>query len=412
MNVIERAVIQTLRDHNKTFYASLLGQMRRIEVDGKDPLIDTAAVSVQGGRIYLYWCPAFFNTLTLPQQVAVLEHECLHLVYFHLLRKGKRNPQLWNWAADLAINQFIENLPPHAITIPSMSKILKQRLEEKRAADVYYDILEKYANKYGISHNADGSITITRPDGSQVTLKPFDSHEPWSEHQDQGIDGLDAEVIRQAVKEAYQQQQRRGTLPAGVLEAIEEMLRPPTIPWTREIKHWVGNQVKGHYKLTWKRLSRRIETEDFKGKNRVRLLKLMVGLDTSGSVQQAEFSEFFSELKGIQKAYKSDITILECDAKVQKEYKLRQHSEIDYHVKGRGGTDFRPFFEYIQEHRLNPDAVIFFTDLCAAFPDKPPPYPVLWVVPSSAADYYKTYAKNLFGKVVVINNGTTKKKAA
>lgn len=48
---------------------------------------------------------------------------------------------------------------------------------------------------------------------------------------------------------------------------------------------------------------------------------------------------------------------------------------------GHGGTDFRPPFDYAAEHpELEPSCLIYITDGCGPAPDRPPPYPVLWVL--------------------------------
>lgn len=44
-----------------------------------------------------------------------------------------------------------------------------------------------------------------------------------------------------------------------------------------------------------------------------------------------------------------------------------------------GNTDFRPVFNYISNHKIQPTLLIYLTDLCGPFPDKAPTYPVIWV---------------------------------
>ena len=51
-----------------------------------------------------------------------------------------------------------------------------------------------------------------------------------------------------------------------------------------------------------------------------------------------------------------------------------------WQIKGGGGTDFRPVFEYVRKKSLNPDLLLFFTDGYGDAPDNPPPYPVMWVL--------------------------------
>lgn len=407
MNPIERSVVELLRG-NGVFYASLLSQMKRIKT--KQEQVSTAGVTVQNGRMVLYWNEEFFNSLTPKEAQAVLEHECMHLVYMHLLRGKGKDHKLYNIAADIAINQKIQGLPKGAMLPSSFPELF---LPSHASAEEYYAVLEKQMKKYKITmcngKGQDkkgkptcgcGGMKIEKPDGTEIHVQGAGSHEPWKEG-DQGGDGmseLDREVIRQAVKEAYEQAQSQGKTPAGLTEAIEDMLKPPSIPWHQLLKRFVGNSVKANSKFTWKRLNRRVNTEDLKGKMRTRKLKLVAAIDTSGSIGNVDFQRYLAELRGIQKAYKSEFTVIECDADVQQVYKLPAHGPLHVEFKGRGGTDFRPVFDHIREKKLQPDVLCYLTDLYGSFPDTKPLYPVVWVrTPESSIENVP------FGQIVKID---------
>ena len=53
-------------------------------------------------------------------------------------------------------------------------------------------------------------------------------------------------------------------------------------------------------------------------------------------------------------------------------------------LKGRGGTDFRPGFEWLDEQGIQPGVCLYFTDMeCSSYPEAEPPFDVLWVNYSS-----------------------------
>jgi VWA-like domain (DUF2201) len=56
--------------------------------------------------------------------------------------------------------------------------------------------------------------------------------------------------------------------------------------------------------------------------------------------------------------------------------------------RGRGGTDFRPVFDWIREKVLPvegwPDLLAYLTDAQGPFPDNLPAYPVVWLLPQTA----------------------------
>jgi len=55
---------------------------------------------------------------------------------------------------------------------------------------------------------------------------------------------------------------------------------------------------------------------------------------------------------------------------------------------GRGGTDFRPVFEWVDDTLSRneglPDLVAYLTDGFGPFPKVAPPYPVVWLMPEGS----------------------------
>ena len=62
-----------------------------------------------------------------------------------------------------------------------------------------------------------------------------------------------------------------------------------------------------------------------------------------------EVLEFFNEIHHMYKTG-TQVTIIECDAVIQRIYDYNGKLE-NIIVKGRGGTDFEPVFEYLFENR-------------------------------------------------------------
>ena len=49
-------------------------------------------------------------------------------------------------------------------------------------------------------------------------------------------------------------------------------------------------------------------------------------------------------------------------------------------LKGRGGTDFRPGFEWLDAQGVQPGVCLYFTDMkCSDYPEAEPAYPTVWV---------------------------------
>ena len=77
-----------------------------------------------------------------------------------------------------------------------------------------------------------------------------------------------------------------------------------------------------------------------------------------------------------------DVTLIVADCAIQQVVPLDDLEEIlaTGAFQGGGGTDHVCVFDYIADHHLNPRVFIGLSDLYSCFPEKKPPYPVLWLV--------------------------------
>ncbi len=134
---LSRCIIQLLL--KEPFFGHLLAGVVR-QIGEQTP---TAGVGVWRGQVRLFINPTFFlkTTRKRPERVAVVKHETLHLLFKHVLRAkdgDRRDPRLWNLAADLVVNQLIGSpwkLPESAITLKVFPDL---GLEPDQPADVYY----------------------------------------------------------------------------------------------------------------------------------------------------------------------------------------------------------------------------------------------------------------------------------
>jgi predicted metal-dependent peptidase len=396
ISIMEKVQIRLIQ--SQPFYASLLSMMRKIPCEGElAKQIPTEAVAVENGRINFYYNPKFLETLTIDEAVAVMQHECHHVILSHLVRmrdEYKENPTLANIAQDCCCNMTIQHLPKGACTVPSIrdefaKRGIKLNLKDDDTAENHYKELNKHSNRYSVEQDADGNmeLVIKDPNGKEIgrmKIQICSNKDKQSDEKGNGdIPELAKEVIRQAIKEAHDATMKsQGHLPAGLEEAIGEWLKPPVIPWNVILKNWLVNKFKSGQKNSWKRQNRRFGAEQ-KGHLPVRIPAITACFDTSGSMSAEDLMLGVSELNGIRTVYKATINVLECDAIVQKEYKLTKYSKPQINFKGRGGTNFKPIFEYIKEHKIATDVLVIFTDMYGDFPSEKPPYPVIWVSTSS-----------------------------
>jgi len=422
MKIVQQTLLKLL--YVNPFYGNLLIQAKKQPTSYPAPM----GVCIENGRVVL-----LYNEIILQEMlneegweplVGVGEHECLHLIFKHCLRQNDRKAMvviggkvlsLWNVSADIAVNQLITKKLPRSV--------LRHELFGLKAgltAEQYYDILYQQAKANGSmagdgsqggDQDKDGSGDQSSQNEGQESGQGkqgkwssspslqgkglADDHSEWKDiAANEKHTSMDNAVVKAAVESALKQAKTMGNCPGSVAEAIKQLLLPPTIPWRRVLRQLVGFTIKVNTESTWKRVSRRLG-EDQKGKKPIKSSEIYIVIDTSGSIGQVDFQNFMSEIYAIKNAYPIEINMIECDAAIQKEYKLKKN--IDVNFLGRGGTSFEPPFTHLAKKKIRPTMLIYFTDLCGTFPQQKPKYPVLWV---KAPGYAKSDVP--FGKLLCI----------
>jgi predicted metal-dependent peptidase len=194
-------------------------------------------------------------------------------------------------------------------------------------------------------------------------------------------------IIRQAV---HEHTKSRGTIPAGMKELIEALLKPPVIPWPEVLRNFCVRTRQTKVGRGMSRPNRRMHgipgVLPFPGRSRDRKFTIYFALDTSGSMSMEDCQLGLTELCHLAKA-DQDITIyvMYCDTRIGKLYKVQSVDDVDWEVVGRGGTDFNEPFQKIQQLLRTDkagDILIYATDGYA--PDPQPenrvPIPVVWLI--------------------------------
>ena len=121
--------------------------------------------------------------------------------------------------------------------------------------------------------------------------------------------------------------------------------------------------------------------------------EFVIAIDTSascrGEIVKAFLQKTYSILKGTENFFtKINVHIVQCDNEIQQDTKITSDEEFDTFMKygklrGFGGTDFRPVFEYVnvlkeQGEFENLKGVIYFTDGYGIYPEQMPSYDVIF----------------------------------
>lgn len=130
-----------------------------------------------------------------------------------------------------------------------------------------------------------------------------------------------------------------------------------------------------------------IEPPEYKETQLVR--DFVIAIDTSGSVRGDLVQTFMQKTYNILKSTESfftkvNIFIIQCDTEVREAVQISCQADLDNYIakmelKGLGGTDFRPVFQYVDRLRKNGvltrlKGMVYFTDGRGSFPENKPPY--------------------------------------
>jgi predicted metal-dependent peptidase len=122
--------------------------------------------------------------------------------------------------------------------------------------------------------------------------------------------------------------------------------------------------------------------------------EFVIAIDTSGSTSGTLVQKFVQKTYNILKTTESFFTkinlhIVQCDADIQEDKKITCPEDFDEYLKtmkirGLGGTDFRPVFQYVDRLRkegefTNLKGLIYFTDGCGEYPARKPDYDTAFV---------------------------------
>jgi predicted metal-dependent peptidase len=347
--------------------------------------------------------PHFFcNKLNDPQRVAVLIHELYHITHKHpfrapFMKLAPRKRMIMNIAADMAINQYINDLPAGCQQCPPIESgqpctnekcpgrcidiaMYKDKdpktgvetpWERKRTMEFYY---EKLIELFKDSDKDDDGDGEGEGDGGGKGSKgkaggrgygkgpgmtdTIDEHiwDGSAEEKDM-LDATEELVKRAMIKERLSYD----NLPGAIKELLQEInVRRAELDYRRLINSAIKRHASGHTrKSTWTRVSRRFGI-NAPGTKTGDLPKLHFFIDTSGSISVEEANEFLDICDNFLKAgsRKCRLNLFHTDNYYGEEYRLGHRLKREDIQSG--GTDLTASMKDI--HKRQPDLAIFLTD--------------------------------------------------
>ena len=324
---------------------------------------------------------------SLKEIIFIICHEIEHIILNHPAEMVKSNPtndsetfERFNIAADASVNDRLrfeiekENrvfmaVPDGCILSESIKNMFRLRnVRPLENYQYYYNLIKKKDmpdENDNAETNSHGSSDTGDNDNDNIITA--DNCGKPDDHNWQAGDDADeiTSVIREFINDSYEMmdEETRGLMPAYYLEQVKKINEPPKISWQRLLKKYIGTIAAGKRKTRTKLNRRQPSRYDLSGEMNDKMLKIVVAIDTSGSVSSREIAQIFNEIFAILAKRRYVITVIECDSEIQRIYLVRKPSDIKLDVAGRGGTLFTPVIEHINSDRYYRDALlIYFTD--------------------------------------------------
>lgn len=338
--------------------------------------------------------PYFFcKKLNAEQRKAVLLHELSHILHKHPLRVpflkiAPRKRVLMNIAADMAINQFIKNIPdgcpqctpydpdnpikcPNEMC-PGRGIFLRDfyDIDEKTKARIpwkanqtmehYY---EKLLTRFEDPEDGDGNGDGNAGGGADTGDLPQTTDEHlWDNGAVEEKDMLDAteELAKRAMVKARLDYD---SLPGTVKELLEDIkARRAELNYKQLIMSAMKRHASGHDRdFTWTRPSKRYGNKA-RGTRVGDLPKLEIYLDSSGSISVEELNGFLEVVDQFLRVGSRKCNLGFFHTQLYKFDKYKMGNKVKREDIESGGTDLTPVMKQILQNKA--DMAIIVTDGC------------------------------------------------
>tara|TARA_S200000501_G_scaffold317372_1_gene310710 strand:+ start:433 stop:1599 length:1167 start_codon:yes stop_codon:yes gene_type:complete len=332
--------------------------------------IDIPLAATNGKKIIFN--PITYIKLPPAERDGVFLHELLHMALLHHLRRGVRNPQIFNIAADIVVNGMIEN--EGNFKIPSYG--IRDRDLEHLSVEEVYELIIKNNKKYNLNLI---DLIVEDKNTEDTESKSKNNSKNKTCVNDLNNDSEIRNYWKQAINDA--KLITKGSLKYSLPESFERNLGEvlePEVDWKTKLWNFLVKTPTDFGEFDRRLIYSGLYLETLQGES----INVFCCIDTSGSISDYEIDKFMSELKGIINAYPNlNCKLWYADDECYGPYSIDSMENIPK-PQGGGGTDFEPFFNNIakKEYRNSEGVCIYLTDGYGYFPEKEPDAPVLWVV--------------------------------
>lgn len=370
---ISKLILSTDIEGGDPFYATILLTLKIEERE--------SVKSMGTDGIHLFYNKNWVKSLSERDLIFIIKHEALHVALLHQLRIQDRDHHLFNIAADHAVNNILAD--KHDVPI---NAIMNSRYKGWSVEEIYAELFERQEEDKMKGRKAQEKIPLPPGEVLAPSLEPEEEDE-----------------MKATISSALEQAKEMGDIPLQVKREVMDSLLKPNVSWKDVLSRFLTENSRNDYE--WKYPNKRYAWNKvyLPRLNQPELGKIIVAVDTSGSVDKDELNRFLTELRAILSAYPTTIiTVIYCDYYVKSVQDVSiENLEVD--PIGGGGTSYAPVFEWIEKFEVDPVCLIYFTDgYCDIFGKTEPEYNVLWMLPGGSYNHYFKVPTG-FGEVIIMD---------
>lgn len=316
----------------------------------------------EDGRIHLNQNYLNEPDYTHHNLIFLICHELLHILKKHGIRKGNRDPLIYNFAADHVIDRELKELKltPYKNKYNIIDELNK--LYPKCNTEEAYEWIKKKQDKFSFS--SDGKVKDNQTGIEyQVNGIPGDPSKMSEKEKN-----LTIHQVNQMIAEARSIQQvleKKGSMPSNLKTYLKELLKVE-IPWDKILEKAIKtNYIRRIKDRSWQKLNNyyiphhltmpSYSMED--DKENVGTLVIMI--DSSGSISKRNLKQFAYIINKFLHYFNKvillvhDTIIHQIEVFTQDDLLRFQSFITDIGFHGRGGTSHTKVFKYIEKEIWN-----------------------------------------------------------
>ena len=345
----------------------------------EDKNCPTMGVGIRRRKVFLSYNKEWVDKITDKECEGVLVHEIMHLIHRFQARQEDRDHKIFNVAQDACINKTVleTSINGNPLVLPEegvrIEQISGMGYKGEVISEPIYDFLYERADKIYIAQPGEGGgkgsgsqgDNDNDPSKGKEILSTIDDHSGLNKKDGKGakeateLDDLEKEVVQEIINSARLRQW--GNVSGNIVGEIKELIKTREIPWRRKLSMYLSKYVydPGNiYENTWSRRNRReLPLPGIRKKSK----KIVVTVDTSGSIGDDDIKAFFGQIEKIVKDY-SQMTLIQWDTAVKNVSQYRKGDWRKIKVHGRGGTDVQDLYNHVHEKMKNTSILVNFTD--------------------------------------------------